>query len=79
MSPTSCTGHKAMLPGDYIALVFNRRIVTTDTGLSEGIFWDYQEKKFPKNFSGIMALRRRCWHTKACIFCAGKFEKGNCN
>ncbi|HYC86920.1 MAG TPA: FGGY family carbohydrate kinase, partial [Chryseosolibacter sp.] len=36
--------HKAMLPGDYIALRLTGEIVTTDTGLSEGIFWDYTTK-----------------------------------
>ena len=34
--------HKFMLPGDYIAMRLSGDIVTTDTGLSEGIFWDYQ-------------------------------------
>ena len=34
--------HKFMLPGDYIAMKLSGDIVTTDTGLSEGIFWDYQ-------------------------------------
>jgi xylulokinase len=33
--------YKAMLPGDYIALKLTGSIVTTQTGLSEGIFWDY--------------------------------------
>jgi xylulokinase len=33
--------HKAMLPGDYIAMKLTGNIVTTQTGLSEGIFWDY--------------------------------------
>lgn len=33
--------HKAMLPGDYIAMKLTGTIVTTQTGLSEGIFWDY--------------------------------------
>lgn len=33
--------HKIMLPGDYIAMRLSGDIVTTDTGLSEGIFWDY--------------------------------------
>jgi xylulokinase len=33
---------KIMLPGDYIAMRLSGDIVTTDTGLSEGIFWDYQ-------------------------------------
>jgi xylulokinase len=32
---------KIMLPGDYIAMRLSGDIVTTDTGLSEGIFWDY--------------------------------------
>ncbi|MBK5279995.1 MAG: carbohydrate kinase [Bacteroidia bacterium] len=36
--------HKVMLPGDYIALKLTGEITTTETGLSEGIFWDYQEK-----------------------------------
>lgn len=35
---------KIMLPGDYIALRLSGEIVTTDSGLSEGIFWDYQTK-----------------------------------
>ena len=32
-----------MLPGDYLALKMTGEIVTTDTGLSEGIFWDFKE------------------------------------
>ena len=36
--------HKFMLPGDYIAMRLSGDIVTTDTGLSEGIFWDYQSQ-----------------------------------
>ncbi|CAN5492564.1 FGGY-family carbohydrate kinase [soil metagenome] len=35
--------HKVMLPGDYIALKMTGEKVTTDTGLSEGIFWDFKE------------------------------------
>lgn len=34
--------HKIMLPGDYIAMRLSGDIVTTDTGMSEGIFWDYR-------------------------------------
>ena len=33
--------HKAMLPGDYIAMKMTGRIVTTPSGLSEGILWDF--------------------------------------
>jgi xylulokinase len=34
--------HKFMLPGDYIAMKLTGEVVTTDTGLSEGVFWDYK-------------------------------------
>jgi xylulokinase len=36
--------HKIMLPGDYIAFKLTGEIATTDTGLSEGIFWDYKQE-----------------------------------
>ncbi len=35
---------KIMLPGDYIAAKLTGEIVTTVSGLSEGVFWDFQEK-----------------------------------
>jgi xylulokinase len=35
--------HKIMLPGDYLAMKLSGKINTTDTGLSEGIFWDFKE------------------------------------
>jgi len=35
--------YKAMLPGDYIAMLMTGGIVTTASGLSEGIMWDFQE------------------------------------
>ncbi len=31
-----------MLPGDYVAYRLTGEICTTKSGLSEGIFWDYQ-------------------------------------
>jgi xylulokinase len=34
--------HKIMLPGDYIALRLTGEISTSFTGLSEGIFWDFE-------------------------------------
>lgn len=36
--------HKVMLPGDYIAMRLSGEIVTTASGLSEGIFWDYKKE-----------------------------------
>lgn len=37
--------NKIMLPGDFIAFKFTNKINTTVTGLSEGIFWDFQEEE----------------------------------
>jgi xylulokinase len=36
--------HKAMLPGDYIAMRMTGEIRTTPSGLSEGILWDFQNQ-----------------------------------
>ena len=36
--------YKAMLPGDYIAMKMTGEIVTTPSGLSEGILWDFQKQ-----------------------------------
>jgi xylulokinase len=36
---------KIMLPGDYIAMMMTDRIVTTVSGLSEGIFWDFKNSQ----------------------------------
>lgn len=35
--------HKVMLPGDYIALKLTGEANTTISGLSEGIFWDFEK------------------------------------
>ncbi len=37
--------HKAMLPGDYIALKMTGQPLTTRSGLSEGILWDFQQQE----------------------------------
>ncbi len=37
--------YKMMLPGDYIALKLTGEAVTTYSGLSEGIFWDFAENR----------------------------------
>lgn len=36
---------KAMLPGDYIAYKLSGKMNTTISGLSEGIFWDFEEEQ----------------------------------
>jgi xylulokinase len=35
--------HKVMLPGDYLALKLTGDACTTASGLSEGIFWDFEK------------------------------------
>ncbi|MCA1747797.1 MAG: carbohydrate kinase, partial [Bacteroidales bacterium] len=35
--------YKVMLPGDYIAMKLTGEVNTTISGLSEGIFWDFNE------------------------------------
>lgn len=40
--------HKIMLPGDFIAMKLTGEILTSETGLSEGIFWDFKENGVSK-------------------------------
>ncbi|TXB65552.1 xylulokinase [Phaeodactylibacter luteus] len=35
--------HKALLPGDYIAMKLTGQPLTTISGLSEGVFWDFPQ------------------------------------
>lgn len=39
---------KVMLPGDFIAMKLSGEINTTQTGLSEGIFWDFEKRSVSK-------------------------------
>ncbi len=45
--------YKIMLPGDYIALKLTGETTTTATGLSEGIFWDYQSNSVSQEIAGL--------------------------
>lgn len=40
---------KIMLPGDYIAMRLTGKVSTTASGLSEGIFWDFQKNEVSKD------------------------------
>ena len=51
--------HKIMLPGDYIAYRLTGDIRTTNSGLSEGIFWDYQENKVSEELLEFYGLNKR--------------------
>lgn len=37
--------YKIMLPGDYLAFRLTGEIKTTQSGLSEGVMWDFEDKK----------------------------------
>jgi xylulokinase len=40
--------HKAMLPGDFVAMKMTGEIATTMSGLSEGIYWDFSKGSLSK-------------------------------
>lgn len=37
--------YKFMLPGDFIAMRLSGRVTTTQTGLSEGVFWNFPQQE----------------------------------
>ena len=37
--------YKIMLPGDYISMKFTGNVTSTISGLSEGVLWDFKDKK----------------------------------
>lgn len=41
--------HKVMLPGDFVAMRLTGDIVTTVSGLSEGMFWDFKENNLSED------------------------------
>lgn len=50
--------YKIMLPGDYIAYRLTGEITTTETGLSEGIFWDFKENKISDELLAYYGISR---------------------
>jgi xylulokinase len=50
--------HKIMLPGDYIAMKLTGEATTTTTGLSEGIFWDYQQQDVSADLLSYYGIER---------------------
>lgn len=40
--------YKIMLPGDFVAMKITGEILTSESGLSEGVFWDFQENRISK-------------------------------
>ncbi len=50
--------HKAMLPGDFIAMKLTGEISTTLSGLSEGIFWDFRNNTVSEDILTIYDIDR---------------------
>jgi xylulokinase len=48
--------HKVMLPGDYIALKLTGEAFTTNTGLSEGVFWDFQTQSVSRKLTSYFGF-----------------------
>jgi len=49
--------HKIMLPGDYIAMRMTGEIMTSFTGLSEGIFWDFRTSGLSSEIMDFFGFR----------------------
>ncbi len=48
--------HKIMLPGDFIAMKLSGEILTSETGLSEGIFWDFKQNALSDPLLAVMEI-----------------------
>jgi xylulokinase len=48
--------HKIMLPGDFIAFKMTGEITTTNSALSEGIFWDFSQESLSSDIMGYFGF-----------------------
>lgn len=68
--------HKVMLPGDYIAMKLTGDIVTTASGLSEGMFWDYTSESPSKKLLELYGIPESMIATQVPTFSVqGKVSK----
>ena len=51
--------HKAMLPGEYIAMKLTDEISTTISGLSEGIYWDFSRCAVSEELLQVLEIDQR--------------------
>ena len=49
---------KIMLPGDYIAYKLTNKINTTESGLSEGILWDFKNKNVSSDLVSYFGFKK---------------------
>jgi xylulokinase len=72
--------HKIMLPGDYIALKLTGEALTTNTGLSEGIFWDFPSHSISRRLLDYLGFEPKLICTQADVFSnQGKISKPICD
>lgn len=50
--------HKIMLPGDFIAMKLTGEIMTSETGLSEGIFWDFKQNGLSEKLLSTIGIAK---------------------
>jgi xylulokinase len=55
--------YKFLLPGDYIAMKLTGEVTTTVSGLSEGIFWDFQSNSISKKLLEVYELHEELFPT----------------
>jgi xylulokinase len=48
--------YKIMLPGDFIAMKLSGEVLTSETGLSEGIFWDFKNNGLSEALLAAMEI-----------------------
>ena len=67
---------RILLPGDFIALKMTGEAVTTVTGLSEGIFWDYKENGIAKSLMDFYEIGESLLAPRVPVFGEqGKLQK----
>ncbi len=72
--------HKIMLPGDYIALKLTGDAVTTNTGLSEGIFWDFPSQSLSQKILNYFGFDPKLICPQVDVFSnQGKLCKSACD
>ncbi|HEY9007618.1 xylulokinase [Ohtaekwangia sp.] len=68
--------YKIMLPGDFLAMRLTGDIVTTASGLSEGMFWDYEAEAPSKKLLELYGIPADLLATQAPTFSIqGKVKK----
>ncbi len=72
--------HKIMLPGDYIALKLTGEALTTNTGLSEGIFWDFPAQSISQKLTDYFGFDSKLICPRVDVFSnQGKLCKRACD